>query len=137
MKTKISDLTDEVEDNDNNANQLTKKLKEYEAIIKQARKNANDQCEQVSKLTKDNQNWSQKYKELEQELVEANEDHYMALENEQVQVEGLSGDLKENKKANKELRRKIKNFNRENAELEDRCKSLVVDFRRLKRQSLL
>ena len=65
------------------------------------------------------------------------EDHIMVLENEQVQVQGLTGDLKETKNNNKELRRKLKNLSREKVESEERYKHLVVDFTRLKRKSLL
>ena len=120
LKTKVNTLTDEADAHEKNADQLANALNNVKK----------NNVENANKLRSE----TQKLKELEQELAEINEDHNMALENEQVQVEGLSGDLKETKKANKELRRKFKHFTRENAELEERYKNLVVDFTRLKRQ---
>ena len=61
------------------------------------------QQQEITKLTKDKENLAHKYDEIKQELDDINEDHKIALENEQVQVEGLTGDLKETKKSNKDL----------------------------------
>ena len=120
LKKKINKLTDEADANQKNVDELTKSLNKVQK----------DSQEKANKLHAERQ----KYKELEQELSEMNEDHNMALENEQVQVEGLTGDLKETKKANKELRKKLKGLTREITESEERYKTLVGDFTRLKRQ---
>jgi len=146
LKSKIDALTAELETHEDNNDQLTEKLTNYESAITDAQENRNklfaekqrcrEQQEENSNLKQDNEKVLNKYIELEQEMESMTEDHNMALENEQVQVEGLTGDLKELKKTNKELRRKVKTLSREKVESEESYKSLAVDFTRLKRQCL-